>query len=99
MAITTDTVQGTIGKGTGELWFHYDIAGDVLYLRLAAERQTQTVAEESPEGFLVLRRLEDDRPVGMTVVNWWKRFGAGARPDSLRELELSIEPWASRMAA
>lgn len=97
--VMTDAIEGTIGTGPGALWFHYDIASDVLYLRLAAERATETLAEESPQGFLVLRRSSDDRAVGLTVVNWWKRFGSGTRPDSLKELERSIEPWASRVAA
>lgn len=97
--VSTDAIEGTIGAGDSALWFHYDISADVLYLRLASERATQTVAEESPEGFLLLRRQSDDTPVGLTVLNWWSRFGAGERLDSLRQLEQAIEPWASRLAA
>jgi len=97
--VITDAVEGTVGDGPGALWFHYDVAGDVLYLRLSAERKAQTVAEESDDGLVVLRRAADDKPVGLTVVNWWKRFGSGARPDSLTDLEKAIEPWADRVAA
>ena len=80
-------------------WFHYDMARDVLYLRLAAHLATETVAEETGEGFLLLRAAGDDAPVGLTVVNWWKRFGNGARPDSIGELAKQIEPWARKVAA
>lgn len=99
MAVVTDAIEGTIGSGPRALWFHYDIAGDVLYLRLAAERSSPSTGEETPEGLILLRRESDDRPIGLTVVNWWKRFGRGQTPDSLRELERSIEPWAQRLAA
>lgn len=93
MAIVTDTIEGVIDDA---LWYHYDMAGDVLYLRLAAHSDAPTVAEETPDGFLLLRREDDDRPVGITIVNWWKRFGEGAPPDSLQRLQQSIEPWAAR---
>ncbi len=43
--------------------------------------------------------MEDDHPVGLTIVDWWKRFGRGDLPDSLHELNAKIEPWASRIAA
>lgn len=97
--VSTDAVEGTIGSGPAALWFHYDIASDVLYLRLAADRDAQTLAEETPDGFLLLRRSSDDTPVGLTIVNWWKRYGAGGRLDSLRQLEQAIEPWAEKLAA
>ena len=94
--VVTDTIEGVIDHA---LWFHYDIAQDVLYLRLASQRDTPTVAEETDEGVLLLRREDDGKTVGLTVVNWWKRFGQGDLPDSLRELEGCIEPWAKRLAA
>ena len=94
--VTTDTIEGTIDAG---LWFHYDIANDVLYLRLASERDTPTVSEETPQGLLLLQREDNDEVVGMTVVNWWKRFGKGSLPDSIKELERQIEPWAKKLAA
>jgi len=80
--VVTDAVEGTIGMGDTALWFHYDMAADVLYIRRAAERATRTTAEETPDGFILLRREEDNLAVGLTVINWWKRFGSGAVPDS-----------------
>lgn len=94
--ILTDTLEGAIGSS---LWFHYDLSNDVLYLRLADERQTKSHAEETPEGVLVLRRESDEAVIGLTLVNWWQRFERGVRPDSIRELEQRIEPWGRRMAA
>jgi uncharacterized protein YuzE len=94
--VQTDAIEGTINQG---LWFHYDLAADVLYLRLASCRDEATVAEETPDGLLLIRRQTDDQLVGLTIVNWWKRFGRGTLPDSIRELEVHIEPWAGRVAA
>ncbi len=94
--VVTDTIEGTIDDA---LWFHYDVANDVLYLRLASAREAPTVAEETHEGLLLLRHEETNDPVGLTVVNWWKRFGQGDLPDSIKQLEHHIEPWAKRIAA
>ncbi len=94
--VKVDAIEGTADD---VLWYHYDLSSDVLYLRLADQRESPTYAEESPDGLLVLHREDDDRVVGLTVVNWWKRFGRGGLPDSLRELEARIEPWARRLAA
>ena len=93
--VKVDTIEGTVGD---VLWCHYDLANDVLYLRLAAHRDAKTYAEETADGFLQLRREDDDTVVGITVVNWWKRYGRGAFPDSIRELEQAIEPWAKKLA-
>ena len=70
--VKVDTIEGTVDD---VLWYHYDLAGDVLYLRLSADRDAPTYAEESDDGFLLLRREDADDVVGITVVNWWKRFG------------------------
>ena len=94
--VQTDTVEGTIDE---TLWFHYDLSSDVLYLRLASERDATTVAEETADGLLLLRRQDNDHVVGLTIVSWWKRFGRGRLPDSIHELELQIEPWARKVAA
>lgn len=94
--VTTDSLEGTINQS---LWFHYDMAADVLYLRLVDARDNATVGEETAEGLILLRRESDDFPVGLTVVNWWKRFGEGELPDSIRKLESHIAPWAGRLAA
>ncbi|MBN2563726.1 MAG: DUF2283 domain-containing protein [Phycisphaerae bacterium] len=94
--VVTDTLEGTVDTA---LWYHYDMTNDVLYLRLASERQTPTISEETPDGFLLLRRESDGQPVGLTVVNWWRRFGKGDLPDSIKKLEHCIEPWAKKVAA
>jgi hypothetical protein len=93
MAVT-QSIEGQAGS----VWFHYDLAGDVLYLRRAAHRDAEAHGEETEDGFIVLRALDDDRIVGMTVVNWWKRFGQGALPDSLAHITASVEPFAQRAA-
>jgi hypothetical protein len=94
--VKVDAIEGTVGDS---LWCHYDIANDTLYLRLAKDRNAPTYAEETPDGFLLLRREDDDQIAGLTVVSWWKRFGHGTLPDSLKELAAAIEPWADKLAA
>src|SRR5436190_19230963 len=94
--IQTETIEGLVG---GKVWFHYDVTGDVLYLRASAHRNSPAVGEETDDGLLSLRHEVTDEPVGLTVVNWWKRFGRGQFPDSIKELESRIEPWARRVAA
>ncbi|MCY3020121.1 MAG: hypothetical protein NTW87_13975 [Planctomycetota bacterium] len=94
--VQDDALEGIIDHSW---WFHYDMTRDVLYLRLTQHLNTETSAEETPDGFLLLRTTHDDAPVGITVVNWWKRFGSGKRPDSIAELEKQIEPWARKVAA
>ncbi|MFH1746101.1 MAG: hypothetical protein ABIG44_03540 [Planctomycetota bacterium] len=94
--VTTDTIEGVVDS---VLWYHFDRANDVLYIRIAAQRDCPTYAEETDDGFLMLRRQDNDETVGLTVVNWWRRFGSGSIPDSISELERSIEPWARKLAA
>jgi hypothetical protein len=94
--VVVDTIEGTVGE---TLWFHYDIANDVLYLRLAEFRDAEVVGEETPDGLFLMRTLADDKAVGLEVVNWWKRFGQGTLPDSMHELAEVIEPWTARLAA
>ena len=96
MAIVTETLEGNINQS---VWYHYDVANDVLYLRLLSERERPTIAEETDDGLLLLQRATDGQTVGLTVVNWWRRFGQGRRADSICELERYIEPWAARIAA
>jgi hypothetical protein len=59
----------------------------------------ETYAEETQDGFLLLRDVKTRKLVGVTIVSWWKRFGKGAIPDSLRKLQRKIEPWAKKVAA
>lgn len=92
---TAETIEGSAGP----VWFHYDLKGDVLYLRLLTARETPAYGEEDDQGFIVLRDQTSDRIVGMTIVNWWKRFGPGALPDSVSEIAARIDPWAQRAQA
>jgi len=94
--VTLDAIEGTVND---VLWYHYDIANDVLYLRIAKYRDTPTVAEETDDGFLLLRVSDGGEIAGMTVVSWWKRFGTGTLPDSISRIEQAIERCASRLAA
>jgi hypothetical protein len=94
--VVTDTLEGVVD---GALWFHYDLTNDVLYVREASHRDAACVGEETGEGLILLKDPQSDRTVGLTVVNWWKRFGQGQIPDSISELQSLIEPWARRVAA
>ena len=94
--VVTDTLEGVVD---GALWFHYDLTNDVLYVREASQRDASCVGEETSDGLILLRDPRSDRAVGLTVVNWWKRFGQGQIPDSILELQRLIEPWARRVAA
>jgi hypothetical protein len=92
--VAVDTVEGFIDDS---LWFHYDVGNDVLYVVVASERQTPTVVEETPEGLIVERRQGAEDIVGITVISWWKRFGSGPLPDSLKALQTSIAETAKQM--
>ncbi len=94
--VAIDTLEGTIN---GTLWYHYDVSSDVLYLRLKSHQDRDTLGEETDDGFILLRDAESQAPVGITVVNWWERFGAGPLPDSITEIQKRIEPWAEKLAA
>lgn len=94
--VITDTIEGLVDD---TLWFHYDITNDVLYVRMASHRGSPSVGEETPDGFILLRSTENGEPFGLTVVNWWKRFGQGPLPDSIAQLQRLIEPWARRVNA
>ena len=94
--VVTDTLEGVVDEA---LWFHYDIGNDVLYVRQASHRDAECVGEETADGLILLQEARGGRTVGLTVVNWWKRFGQGPIPDSISELQRLIEPWARRVAA
>ncbi len=94
--VVIDTLEGVIN---GMRWYHYDVGGDVLYLWIKAHRETQVVGEETEDGLILLRDRTTDQPVGLTIVNWWKRFGSGDLPDSIREIQNYIEPLAAKIAA
>ena len=93
---TLETIEGTLKD---RLWFHLDVGNDVLYIRLKSKRRTTTVGEETDDGVVLLRDEKSGKPVGATVINWWKRFGKGSLPDSLNEIQKKIEPWRKRIVA
>jgi Na+-translocating ferredoxin:NAD+ oxidoreductase RnfG subunit len=94
--ITTDTLEGTIN---GAVSYHYDVFADVLYLRLIDQMETPSLGEETEDGLIELRTEQTNQLVGITIVSWWKRFGHGALPDSISEIQKRIEPLARRVAA
>ncbi|MBU0607426.1 MAG: hypothetical protein KKI08_06040 [Armatimonadetes bacterium] len=98
MAVSAvDTVEGLINS---ILHFHYDIAGDVLYLRLASAMGKDSYSEETADGLILVRDMATDQPVGMTVISYWKRFG-DRRPlgdVSLSELDASVAASAEKIA-
>lgn len=94
--VAIDTLEGVIDA---RLWYHYDVGSDVLYVRLLAQRNTPALGEETDEGFILLRDETTDRPIGLTIVSWWKRFGVGQLPDSISQIQSRIEPWALKLAA
>ena len=94
--VAAETLEGLIDQ---TVWFHYDIPGDVLYLKLEAHRKSPTLGEDTPDDLILFRHAETDEPIGLTIVSWWERFGKGALPDSLQEIGRAIEPWASKIPA
>jgi predicted RNase H-like HicB family nuclease len=94
--VTTDTVEGIID---GTVHFHYDVPGDVLYLRLLAATEAATYADVTDEGDFLLRDQTSDRPVGLTVIEWRKRLGLGSLPDLLSTLATDVEPWVKKVIA
>jgi hypothetical protein len=94
--VTTDTLEGIIDE---TVHFHYDVFGDVLYLRLLTAMETQTYGDLTDDGDIVLRDQITDAPLGLTVVSWWKRYGHGSLPDSISEIQRHVEPLSKRVAA
>ena len=94
--VTADTVEGIIND---TVHFHYDVFADVLYLRLLAEEEAETYADVTDESDFLLRDQTTDRPVGLTVLNWWRRFGQGAMPNCFADLATHVEPWGKKIAA
>lgn len=89
-----EIVKGTVA---GDLAFHFDIANDVLYLRLVSTQEQEVFGEETPDGFLLFR-TDEDKIAGMTIIDYWKRFGAGRLDDmTLRGLQTSIETRAASL--
>ncbi len=94
--VKVDTIEGIVDD---VLWWHYDVGNDVLYLQLVKHRGVATYSEETEDGHLLVLREDNDEVAGMTIVNWWKRYGKGELPDSIHALEQAVEPWARGLAA
>jgi uncharacterized protein YuzE len=94
--VTTDTIEGIVN---GTISYHYDVFADVLYLRLLSDMDTPSIGDENDEGMIELRDENTGRILGITIVSWWKRFGQGALPDSISEIQKRIEPLAKKVAA
>jgi uncharacterized protein YuzE len=92
--VQTDTLEGIVDD---RLRYHYDFFTDVLYLRLISDMQTLSIGEQTDDGDIELHEEETGRLIGITIINWWKRYGYGSAPDSLKELGAKIEPWASKV--
>ena len=94
--VKADAIEGIVDD---LLRFHYDMFADVLYIRLLSAARVKTIGDITDEGDILLRDVKTDRAVGLTCVSWWKRFGHGALPDSISEIQKRIEPMARKLAA
>jgi uncharacterized protein YuzE len=94
--VKTDTLEGIVND---TFRFHYDLFADVLYLKLLEAEEVETVGNLTDDGDILLRDEASGRPVGLTVISWWKRFGTGPLPDSINEIQQRIEPHARQLAA
>lgn len=95
--MAVEIVEGVHG---GVLYYHYDVPGDVLYLRLAARRDDEVYGEEDEQGFHVLRSLVDDKVVGLTVIGFWREFGQGqplAQADWQQTMEARVADLGERL--
>jgi hypothetical protein len=91
-------IAGTLeGVVDARVSFHYDLAGDVLYLCLIDHAEGSAIGEDTPDDLVLFRDEKTDEVVGLDVISWWKRFGEGTPRDSLREITRRIEPMAERL--
>ena len=93
--VKVETIEGVIDN---TIWLHYDMENDVLYLRFDKDRDVPAWSEETDEGVIIVRRQDNDEIAGMTIVNAWKRRGAGPMPDSLQEIVEAFSPWTEKLA-
>jgi len=94
--VKVDAIEGVVGDN---LWLHYDMENDVLYLRLVKDRDAAAYSEETEDGVIAVRRQDNDKLAGLTIVNMWKRCGSGPPPDSIQQLAEAFTPWADKLAA
>ena len=96
LSASTLTLQGVPDDGVS---FHCDMTADVLYLRLADRLDSPAIGEDTADDLVLFRDEGTDEVIGLDVISWWKRFGDGAAPDSLREVQRKLVPLADRLIA
>ena len=91
------TVEGVLHR---VVHYHFDVRNDVLYLSLADMLDRDTYGEETDDGLVILRTIDDDRLAGLTVVSYWRRFGSGSVADlSMDALMSRAELLTERLTA
>jgi len=92
-----DAVQGVVG---GAIKFHFDLTSDILYLRLLEQAETPAYSEETKDGYFLVRALDTDAVIGMTILGYWEHFGRKALPElSLEELQAMVQEAAGLLSA
>lgn len=86
--MAVETVEGVWND---LLHYHYDVLGDVLYLRLITRRTDEVYGVEDDDGQHILRSLKDDTVVGMTIVGYWRQFGTDDAPLATSDWQQAIE--------
>lgn len=96
--VAIDTLEGLID---GVWHYHYDVGNDVLYVKHRAKIARPAYGDPTDADDLVIEMRDEDTDelIGLTVVGWWKRYGRGELPDSIRQIQAHIEPWAAKVAA
>lgn len=67
-----ETMEGATADG---IHYHLDVESDVLYLRLADRRWDETYSDEDEAGYFIVRDMESNAIIGLTILSYWKRFG------------------------
>ncbi|MBI2302209.1 MAG: hypothetical protein HYU66_25180 [Armatimonadetes bacterium] len=81
------------------LRYHYDLSGDVLYLRLLGTLDEEVHGEEDDNGFHILRSYDTERVVGVTIVGYWRRFGNAPVVPDAAALAAVLEQAAAQLGA
>lgn len=72
-----ETIEGVWQE---TLFYHYDVTADVLYVRLCSRLGEPVYGEEDENGFHLMRSQADDALVGLSVIGYWRLFGANLTP-------------------